>query len=98
VPQREGAIMGGSQADLESSLARIWSDALQHTEAIAPNANFFEAGGTSVTMMIILFRVKEELGVDLPPGALMEAPSFGAFCALVETKRASPEVTEFEIG
>jgi hypothetical protein len=49
-------------------------------------------------MMIILFRVKEELGVDLPPGALMEAPSFGAFCGLVDAKRKPSEVIELEIG
>lgn len=73
----------GVTASIQSALAALWCEALSRETAIGPEDDFFTLGGDSLAMTIVLFRVKEVLGIDLPPGALLESPSFASFCGLV---------------
>jgi len=49
--------------------------------------NFFDLGGDSMMMMMVLFRVGEELGVELPQGVLVEVPCLKEFCELIDQHR-----------
>ena len=53
------------ESDTEAALATIWSELL-HKELIHPNDNFFDLGGHSLVVVLLIVRVREELGVELP--------------------------------
>jgi len=67
----------------EISVGEIWMEALQLDE-INPGDNFFERGGDSLATMMMLFRVSDVLNVDMPPDALMNAPTLREFCMAVD--------------
>jgi acyl carrier protein len=63
-------------------VAKIWSAEL-NVEVIRDEDEFFALNGDSLNMLNMLFQVNRTLGVDLPPGALFDNPSLGAFCRVV---------------
>jgi len=67
----------------ETTVGGIWVEALQLDE-IDPDDNFFELGGDSLLTMMMLFRVSDVLNVDMPPDALMDAPTLGEFCRAID--------------
>ena len=71
----------------EAAVAAIWAQELQRAVPVLSGDNFFALGGDSLTMMLVLFRVNEELGVELPPAALLESPELRAFCSLIDDAR-----------
>jgi len=70
----------------ELVVSAIWADILQCSE-ISPTDNFLELGGDSMLMMMALFRVGEELGLELPPSMLLESPTLEEFCRTVDDIR-----------
>ncbi|WP_031500293.1 HAD-IIIC family phosphatase [Bryobacter aggregatus] len=48
----------------ETRLAAIWQDLL-HAETVSEGSNFFDLGGHSLMVVLLLMRVKEEFGVTL---------------------------------
>jgi acyl carrier protein len=83
----ENATTASELSDLESRVARIWTDALERTDPIGPHDSFFALGGESLSMMIVLFQIGEQLGVELSQATLLEAASLRQFCAVVESAR-----------
>jgi acyl carrier protein len=74
---------------LEHAIARIWADVLGVELLPGATATFFELGGDSISMMMVLYRINEELGIDLPPAALLESPGFNSFCELATAARGA---------
>lgn len=72
-----------SVSDTQRQVAVIWSEVLQ-CGSVEADHNFFELGGDSLMSMMMLFRISDELHVDLPPGALSEQPTLAQFCALID--------------
>lgn len=72
----------------ERRIAALWTEFLAPPAPLKPTDNFFSLGGDSLAMTMVLFRIKEELGVDLPPAALLEAPELRAFCTQVDLMMA----------
>lgn len=77
---------------LETQVARIWADALERTDVIGPEDSFFDLGGDSLSMMIVLFQIGEQLGVELSQATFLDAPSLRQFCVLVESAREEPRL------
>jgi len=73
----------------EREVAAIWCEILQLGTSLHPTDNFFSLGGDSLAMTMVLFRVGEALGVELPAAALLETPELRGFCALVDSTRFS---------
>jgi acyl carrier protein len=67
----------------ERSVAALWSEVLT-ADSFTASDNFFRLGGDSVGMAVILFRIKEEFSVELPVGALFQAPTLRALSAMVD--------------
>ncbi len=67
---------------LGQALNRIWSEILQRGD-IGADADFFQLGGDSLQMMIMLFRVNETFGLDLTPEVVFENPTLGLFADAV---------------
>ena len=54
-----------TMTEIESRLAGIWSDLL-HRPGIAPDDNFFDLGGHSLLAVLLIMRVRDAFGVELP--------------------------------
>jgi FkbH-like protein len=59
------AAADGAMTDTERQLAVIWSDLLKHSP-IAASDNFFDLGGHSLLAVLLIVRVREAFGVELP--------------------------------
>lgn len=74
-------------SDTEKVVAQLWAEVLDRSRPLEPHDNFFEAGGDSLAMMMMLFRVNEAWGVQVTPVTLIDAPTLGEFCAVVHASR-----------
>ncbi|MEW5927966.1 MAG: amino acid adenylation domain-containing protein, partial [Gemmatimonadota bacterium] len=82
----EGAYVAPRTA-AEEVLAGIWSEVLG-VERVGVEENFFSLGGHSLLAMQVATRVRQALGVELPPRALFEAPTVAALSERVEALRS----------
>ncbi len=71
-----GAIDAGAapRNETERRLAAIWRDLLG-LERIGIHDDFFELGGSSVSALRLASRLRQELGAELPPHALLARPT-----------------------
>ncbi|WP_336053090.1 non-ribosomal peptide synthetase [Streptomyces sp. CA2R101] len=67
----------------ERRIARIWSELLDITR-IGVQDDFFALGGHSLLATRLVLRIREELGVQIPPGAVSASATVAALAALVE--------------
>jgi acyl-CoA synthetase (AMP-forming)/AMP-acid ligase II len=51
------------QGEIEEALAAIWRDVLK-IERVGRHDHFFELGGNSLSLLMVIVRIKEEMGVD----------------------------------
>ncbi|WP_166360185.1 non-ribosomal peptide synthase/polyketide synthase [Pseudomonas akapageensis] len=72
----------------EAQVAALWQDLLK-VERVLPDDSFFALGGTSILAMQGLARLQDELGIQLEPRLLFEAPTLRGFAAVLETAQAS---------
>lgn len=84
-PSRQAAIdeaSGEASSELQELIGRIWREQL-HVEQVASDDHFFLLGGNSIAATQVVARLREELGLELNPRLLFEAPTLGAFAAQV---------------
>jgi len=79
----------------EITVGEIWMETLQ-LDKINPDDNFFELGGDSLMTMMALFRVSDVLNIDMPPDALMNAPTLRKFCNAIDGRKSAQAETEME--
>ena len=83
------AAAGGWQAprtEMERELAELWRELLG-VERPGLTDNFFDLGGESLIAVRMSVRLRRKLGVELPLGALFEAPTLAACAALLDRAR-----------
>lgn len=61
----QSAASSGWESETEGALANIWSELLRKKD-IKPGDNFFDLGGHSLLVVLLIVRVRETLGVELP--------------------------------
>ncbi len=75
--------------ETEKQLAAIWSDLLK-TPVIAPADNFFDLGGHSLLAVLLILRVRETFGVELPIDDVYSASlTMGELARKIETYQLS---------
>jgi amino acid adenylation domain-containing protein len=73
---------------MEERIAAVWQDVLG-IEKIGAHDDFFDLGGQSILATRLVARLRVELGVDLPIGMLMQAPTVQSLArALAAGERA----------
>jgi amino acid adenylation domain-containing protein len=76
--------------DLERVLAGIWQEALGLPE-VGVHDNFFERGGTSLSLARVLARLNEESGTRLPLVALYEFPTIASLARHLTARQEPAE-------
>jgi glycopeptidolipid biosynthesis protein len=69
----------------ERTIAGVWAEVLPLKEQVRPEDNFFTLGGTSIDMVMALFRMSEEFRIKLPDSAIFDAPSVRELSGIVDT-------------
>jgi FkbH-like protein len=64
IPAGPSSVAAGL-SETEARLAAIWRDLLE-TGSVSPSDNFFDIGGHSLLAVMLILRVKETFGVELP--------------------------------
>jgi amino acid adenylation domain-containing protein len=77
-------------SELEWTLAAIWEEALGIPK-IGVDEDFYELGGTSLQAFLIFARIATNLGRDLPPTSMMNAPTIARQAAMLCEARAPNE-------
>ncbi|MGD9162162.1 MAG: phosphopantetheine-binding protein [Desulfobacteraceae bacterium] len=67
----------------ENIVSGIWSEVLQQS-TINPEDNFFELGGDSLMTMMVMFRINDELHIDMPPYTINQSPTLHEFCESID--------------
>lgn len=62
------------RSDLERTLVEIWERVLE-VDSVGIDDNFFDLGGTSLSGLQVVQEIESQLGVELSPVALFEAPT-----------------------
>ncbi|HEX6912064.1 MAG TPA: amino acid adenylation domain-containing protein, partial [Longimicrobium sp.] len=80
----DGDFGGGTAAEV----AAAWREVLG-TAPAGPDDNFWDGGGHSLAAMLVLSRLRQRLGVDLPVRALFDAPTVATLAARVDAARGT---------
>lgn len=76
-------------SETERRLVEIWQDLLQCPVGFADD--FFGLGGTSLLAAVMLWRVRRELGADLPISTPARAPTVRTLAALIDDSAGHPQ-------
>ncbi|MEH2084705.1 MAG: non-ribosomal peptide synthetase [Nostoc sp.] len=86
-PQLEQAYIA-PQNDLERSLAGILSELLK-IDRVGIDDNFFDLGATSISILQVAARVKQELGIELPAVKLFQYSTIGSLAKYLNSNQNS---------
>ena len=86
-PQLEQAYIA-PQTDLERLLAGILSELLK-IDRVGIDDNFFDLGGTSISILQVAVRVQQELGIELPAVKLFQYSTIGSLANYLHSNQNS---------
>jgi SagB-type dehydrogenase family enzyme len=76
-----------SDSSLETRLLALWSELLQRDD-LSPDAHFFEVGGSSLLVVQLANRIREELGQEIPVLLLFEQPTVALQAAYLRAEKS----------
>jgi amino acid adenylation domain-containing protein len=85
--EERGSPAAGLRSLTEAEVAGIWARLLR-VASIGPDDSFFALGGHSLLTVELISRVGEATGIQLPQGAVFEAPTLREFSARIEAELA----------
>jgi amino acid adenylation domain-containing protein len=87
LPEPEGGADGAGfvppRPGLEERIAAVWQEVLG-IERVGAHDDFFDLGGQSILATRLAARLRGELGMDVPVGMLMQAPTVEALARTLE--------------
>ncbi len=67
----------------EKRLAHLWQQVLGRNH-LGPDSDFFETGGTSLTALRLIQKIRQDFAVTLPLGALFRSPTLGQLSEVID--------------
>ncbi|MEH2213792.1 non-ribosomal peptide synthetase [Nostoc sp.] len=86
-PQLEQAYIA-AQTDLERLLVGILSELLK-IDRVGIDDNFFDLGATSISILQVAARIKQELGIELPAVKLFQYSTIGSLAKYLDSNQNS---------
>jgi amino acid adenylation domain-containing protein len=83
-------------SELERRVARAWEDVLEQ-RPIGRTHDFFELGGTSLTAVRVIARLRDELALAIPLAAIFEHPTLAALAAHLATVAPAARLERFAV-
>ena len=71
-----------SAGDALTLMRKVWTDVLGAVD-LEPDDDFFDVGGTSLSAIEMVSRIRAEFGTELSIATLLESPTMGALAAVV---------------
>jgi amino acid adenylation domain-containing protein/thioester reductase-like protein len=78
---------------VEDALCRIWAEVLD-TDRVGVHDDFFELGGHSLSAILLVSRVRQSFGAELPFNRLFETPTVAGLAQLLESAKDRAAVDE----
>ncbi len=78
-------------------IAEIWAATLK-VEQVRPEDSFFDLGGDSMMLMMVLSRVREEFNVELAQNSVFRSPSLQDFCLTIAEAKSADDDLDFDEG
>ena len=69
---------------IEEMLCQIWSEVLE-VETVGIDENFFDFGGHSLLVILVISRVREVFGVEIPVSSIFDKPTVRELAQQIET-------------
>ena len=95
-------IQGGEQIvapknEIEEALNTLWEELLQMQE-ISTEASFFDLGGSSLSAMKLVGKIRERFGVEIALKSIFENPTIASLALLVSTQeiKTDAKITAIE--
>jgi len=85
----------GPRTETESKLAALWSELL-NIKPVGVNWNFFDLGGTSLTLVQMLSRMIKELRIQLSHDQFVKSPTIADIAAHVDGREGLDAGTKLE--
>jgi len=83
--------------ELQWEIAALWQEVLE-VERVGLGDSFFQLGGHSLLATLVVTRIKERLGVQVPLKELFAADTLEQFCARVDALRSDLSPVEDELA
>lgn len=91
--KKEVAAVPSKTLSLEETLIAIWKKSLG-VDAISAEEDFSDLGGDSLLALQVVAKIKEILGLSLPPNTVLQYPTIEKLCQLIRKEdRKHPFVT-----
>lgn len=87
-PVAEPAVVAPPRTDTERIVAAAWAEVLR-LDVVSVQANFFESGGDSFSLLAVVSRLRKELGLDIPVRSLVDTPTVATLAAQIDLLRAA---------
>jgi amino acid adenylation domain-containing protein len=84
-PDAEPTAFVAPRTPVEEVVAGIWAEVLRR-DRVGAGDDFFALGGHSLLATLVISRIRDRLGVDLPLRTLFEAPALANLAARVESE------------
>ncbi len=80
----KGSVVEAALSPFEARVAREWREVLKHSAALAPDSDFFDLGGHSLSAMSLVARYESLFGVEVEMRLLFDMPRLADQAAYLE--------------
>jgi amino acid adenylation domain-containing protein len=91
-PEDEAALRNAGytpQGEIEGAVAAIWAEVLG-VPRVGRDDDFFELGGDSLSMIRVISKIRQALGVEVEAEAVFDAPRLSDFARIVQPGISAP--------
>jgi amino acid adenylation domain-containing protein len=91
-----GTTYAAPHTRMEKAVARVWQEVL-HREKVGIHDNFFDLGGTSLTLMELKIRLNKTLQIDIPVIEMFRYPTIKSLLGYLREEETVEDLTDREI-